>query len=152
MDIADTSSDDGPSLVGIDFPKMDDGRYACPWHGCGQILSNIGNTKRHYKQTHMEQQPQACKVCRFLKRHISLDSWSCVTCLSFHKVCHIELRNQAACDQHMKQTHNVTNKEIKITLKVSVWYFLIQSSRMLRNCSITRCPSLVLRYEPRCSG
>ena len=53
-------------------------------------MSNIGNTKRHYKQTHMEQLPQSCKVC------------------------HMELRNQAACDAHMKATHNITNREIKM--------------------------------------
>jgi len=115
----DTSSDDGPSLVGIDFPKMDDGRYACPWPGCGQILSNIGNTKRHYKQTHMEQQPQSCKVC------------------------HIELRNQAACDQHMKQTHNVTNKEIKMARFIPMsaddqmgLYILENGKSLCTSCSV----------------
>ena len=101
--MTDTSSDDGPSLAGIDFPRMEDGKYACPWPGCGQILSNIGNTKRHYKQTHMEQQPQACKVC------------------------HMELRNQAACDAHMKATHNITNREIKMARPLAS---LIRSSKI----------------------
>ena len=85
---ADDTGDDG--MAGITFPKGDDGRWPCPWPGCTQSLSALSSARRHYKQSHMEQQPQACKVC------------------------HSEFKNQAACDNHMKQVHNITNKELKM--------------------------------------
>merc|ERR1719193_189109 len=86
---------DGPddadlAMAHIRFSKGEDGRWPCPWPGCGQSLSAQSSVRRHYKQTHMEQLPQACKVC------------------------HNEFRNSAACDNHMKQVHNITNKELKM--------------------------------------
>ena len=77
-------------MAGISFPKGADGRWPCPWPGCTQSLSALSSVRRHYKSNHMEQQPQACKVC------------------------HNMFKNQAACENHMKSVHNITNKELKM--------------------------------------
>ena len=83
-------SDVDAAMAGISFPKGADGRWPCPWPGCTQSLSALSSVRRHYKSNHMEQQPQACKVC------------------------HNMFKNQAACENHMKSVHNITNKELKM--------------------------------------